>query len=288
MGGGGWVGRSLKFADGRIPAMANFLARLNRGVRHLGYVREFLRCFLVFRSPLRTIFGYLWLPVSYPFFCVTRSGDRFRVINRSDLATVWIIYLRNEYNVRLEDKVILDGGANIGAFSVFAASRAAGARIFAVEPFPSTFDRLEESVRANHLEDRVTCMRVALASEDQNVNMYAATHVDSQARQVIKPSGPDTVRVPALSLSSLLERIGVAEFDLLKMDIEGGEHPVVLHTDARVLSRFKRISIEYHQTGEKKPLFQHLMAAGFVLRRDRVLGFNYGVAEFLFEGKIAA
>jgi len=131
-------------------------------------------------------------------------------------------------------------------------------------------------------------MRVALASEDQNVNMYAATHVDSQARQVIKPSGPDTVRVPALSLSSLLERIGVAEFDLLKMDIEGGDHPVVLHTDARVLSRFKRISIEYHQTGEKKPLFQHLMAAGFVLRRDRVLGFNYGVAEFLFEGKIAA
>ena len=64
--------------------------------------------------------------------------------------------------------------------------------------------------------------------------------------------GSDTVSVPALTLSSFVERIGIGEFDLLKMDIEGSEHAAVLSADALVLSRFKRVSIEYHQTGEKR------------------------------------
>ncbi len=231
------------------------------------------------------IAGYLGLAGSYPFVCETLWGDQIRVADRSDLATVWIIYLRNEYNVRPEDRMILDCGANIGAFSVFAVSRARSARIVAIEPFPSTFERLVESVKLNHLEDRVTCIQVALAASDRNVNMYAAPQVDSQARQVIQPSGSDTVSVPALTLSSLVERIGIGEFDLLKMDIEGSEHAAVLSADALVLSRFKRVSIEYHQTGEKAPLFEHLTACGFALRRDRILGHNYGVAEFAGKGK---
>ena len=92
------------------------------------------------------IAGYLGLAGSYPFVCETLWGDQIRVADRSDLATVWIIYLRNEYNVRPEDRMILDCGANIGAFSVFAVSRARSARIVAIEPFPSTFERLVKSV----------------------------------------------------------------------------------------------------------------------------------------------
>jgi hypothetical protein len=79
-----------------------------------------------------------------------------------------------------------------------------------------------------------------------------------------------------------LERIGVKEVDFLKMDIEGSEHSAVLQSPSTVLRRFRRIAIEYHQTGEKKLLFDHFLAAGFALKRDRMLGTNYGVAEFDF------
>jgi FkbM family methyltransferase len=122
---------------------------------------------------------------------------------------------------------------------------------------------------------------VALAERNGSVNMYAAVEVPSQARQVIQPSGDDTVSVPSVSLESLLQKIGADKVDLLKMDIEGSEHPALLNARRNTLEKISRLNIEYHQTGSKTVLFGHLTSNGFVLRRDRILGTDYGVAEFV-------
>jgi FkbM family methyltransferase len=257
-----------------------FLMRIGRGLRHLEYSDEFRRCFSVFRRPVRMIAGYLGLPISYPFTCETTAGTKVRIAGRMDLVTTWIIYLRHEYTVEPDDEIIIDCGANIGVFALYAASSAPRSRVFAVEPFPSTFQDLCENVKLNRLDDRVTCVSIALSASDGMVNMYAAPHVPSQARQVIRPSGSDTVSVPAMSLSSLLGRIGVDAVDMLKMDIEGSEHAALLNAEPSALARVKRISVEYHQIAPKGTLFDHLESAGFVLRYDRILGDNYGVAEF--------
>jgi FkbM family methyltransferase len=258
-------------------------AKMTRLMQHLEYCGELWRCFSVFRAPARMIAGYLGLPVSYPFTCETVGGTKIRVASRADLATAWIIYLRREYMVDPGDEVVVDCGANIGVFSLYAASCAPRSRIFAVEPFPSTFQELRDNIALNRLDRRVNCLAVALSETDGSVNMYAATHVPSQAREVIRPSLPDTISVPAMSLSSLLKTINVPVIDLLKMDIEGSEHAVFLNTRPSVLTCVKRISIEYHRTAPKQPLFEFLNQAGFVLQRDRVLGRDYGVAEFVSE-----
>jgi len=222
----------------------------------------------------------LGLPISYPFTCEMKAGTRVRIANRMDLVTTWIIYLRHEYTVQPDDELIIDCGANIGVFALYAASHAPRSHIFAVEPFPSTFQELCENIKLNQLDNRVTCVSIALSGNDGKVNMYAAPHVASQARQVIQPSGSDTVSVPALSLSSLFAQIGVNAVDILKMDIEGSEHTALVQAEPSVLARIKRITVEYHQTGSKDALFDHLEAAGFTLGHDRILGDNYGVAEF--------
>ena len=226
------------------------------------------------------IAGYLGLPLSYPFVCETNSGAKIRLANREDLATAWIIFLRGEYRVEAKDQTIVDCGANIGVFSIYAACAATESHVFALEPYPSTFRDLVENITLNGLDKRVACISAAVTDSDGVVNMYAAPEVPSQARQVIRPSGPDTVPVPAMKLSTLLDKIGVGRIDLLKMDIEGSEHPALLAADPVVLRRVQRLCVEYHQTGSKSALFLHLQAAGFVLRRDRVLGHNYGVADF--------
>jgi FkbM family methyltransferase len=227
------------------------------------------------------IAGYLGLPVSYPFLCETKTGTSLYLEDRADLATAWIIFLRREYTVDPADEIIVDCGANIGVFTLYAAARAPRAHLFAVEPFPSTFHKLQENVRRNQLGNRITCLPIALAACDGMVNMYAAAEVPSHLRQVIKPSGADTVSVPASSLSSLIQRMGTSNVDLLKIDIEGSEHPALLAAGPPAFSSVQRLSVEYHQTGDKDALFSHLKAAGFELCRDRVLGHNYGVAEFV-------
>src|ERR1035441_2246959 len=261
--------------------MSTFFTRGRRGLRHLEYWDEFFRCLSVFRQPVRLLAGYLGLPVSYPFMCETQAGIKLRIATRMDLVTTWIIYLRHEYTVKPDDEVIIDCGSDLGVFALYAASLAPRSHIFALEPFPPTFQELCENIRLNGLDHRVTCISIALSASDGNVNMYAAPNIASQARQVIRPSGADTVSVPALNLSSLLGRIGVSAVDMCKMDIEGSEHPALLQAEPSALFCVKRLSVEYHQTGSKEALFNHLAAAGFALRQDRILGDNYGVAEFI-------
>jgi FkbM family methyltransferase len=198
--------------------------------------------------------------------------------SREDAVTAWIIWLRKEYVVRPSDRTILDCGANIGAFALYAAEISPAARIVAVEPFPETFSHLTGNIAMN--SRTIETLQVALAGHHGAVNMYAAPEVPSQARQVIEPSGDDTVSVPALTLASLLERVRLESVDLVKMDIEGSEHAALLAADPGTLRQIGRLALEYHQTGSKATLFAHLLSSGFQLSSDRILGRNYGVAEF--------
>jgi len=262
-------------------SMSKFLLKLTRGLRHLEYASELWRCFWVFRRPLRVLAGYLSLPITYPFTCETTAGVKVVIMDRPDLVTTWIIFLRDEYVVRPDDRVIVDCGANIGTFALYAASLSGEPRVVAVEPYPATFRQLRDNVELNGLDGRVSCVAVALSASDGDVNMYAAPEVPSHARQVIRPSGPDTVSVPAVSLLSLFRKLGLETVDLLKMDIEGSEHSVLIHADRNTLGRVKRIALEYHPNHPKRPLFDHMASMGFVVQHDRVLGRDYGVAEFV-------
>ena len=257
------------------------LRRIARGRKHVRYAWEFLTVWQIFRRPIMMIAGYLGFPITYPFLCVTKTGSTFSLLNQMDLITAWVIYVRHEYYVCPTDNIILDCGANIGIFSVFAANVAKSAKIYAIEPFPETFRRLLYTVTLNNLAERVVCLNVALARENGNVYMETSTTLPCQSRHVVDCPDETAIMVKAVSLSSLLKTINCSSADLLKMDIEGTEHTVLNSTRICDIARFRRIAIEYHHTGIKTKLFNRFQAAGFSLRHDRVLGDNYGVADFV-------
>ncbi len=86
-----------------------------------------------------------------------------------------------------DDTIIVDAGANIGAFTLFAARRAPAAKIVAVEPFPKTHARLTKTIAQNRLEDRVMTREWALAREDASRTMDDGDGV-SQSRGML-PEG---------------------------------------------------------------------------------------------------
>lgn len=259
--------------------MLDPLMRLFRALKHYEYAAEIPRCFATFRSPYRMLAAYLGWPVTYPFVCQTKAGAGILCSNRYDLTTAWIVFLRDEYTVAPTDDVIVDCGANIGVFSTYAASASPRAKIIALEPYPSTFRALLANIQRNGLASRVFCLQAALSANQGTAYMDTAPDLPTQLRHVTE-ARDGAVRVNALTLRDLLDSHGLAQADLLKMDIEGSEHAVLLGSDKRVLSRFKRISLEYHRDGPKQTLFRHLQDAGFLLVRDRILGKDYGVANF--------
>jgi FkbM family methyltransferase len=130
--------------------------------------------------------------------------------------------------------VFVDIGANAGAYSFWAhrCMRGSG-RIIAVEPDPEMCRRLGFNLRSNDLRAIELC---SLALSDHEG--MAELHISPQQRgHNTLESGPaqraggerHRVAVAVTTLLALLQSKGVDSLDVLKIDIEGHEPPVLRH-----------------------------------------------------------
>jgi FkbM family methyltransferase len=252
------------------------IRRLGAALKHLDRWREVSRCFQEFERPAAMVSAYLGTRrMAFPQIAIHRSGIRFRMQEFGDLETAWQIFLRRIYDVRPTDRQIVDVGANVGLFACYAAWKAPQARLLAVEPFPSTVERLRENLVQNHANGRVEVLAAALSSRAREVVM-AANPESSQQNFVVGTIGSaeaslSTLRVPAMPLSEAVSAMP-GKIDLLKMDIEGGEFDALLNTSAAELRRFQRINVEHHEAPSgckmtKGDLIGHLRSAGFTVRQ---------------------
>jgi FkbM family methyltransferase len=246
---------------------------------------EILRCTAETPQWARLSAAYLGITrLQYPYVLHLRQGEHLRLEELTDLKTFWQIFLRRIYRVLPADQVIVDLGANIGLFSLYAARCAPQARVLSFEPFPSTFRRLTQTIGDHHLDARVTCLNYAAAGAD-GVRVMADTPVPSQRRTLASSSSDKPgAAVQSKTLAAILEEYSLPQVDLLKMDIEGSEYEVLLSTPPAVLKRIRRISLEYHGDSapySKRQLFDHLGAAGFTAQWDVCDQFGYGVTQMI-------
>jgi FkbM family methyltransferase len=171
-----------------------------------------------------------------------------------------------------EMKAIVDIGAHVGTFTVWAASRAPKARILAVEPNPETFTFLERNIRDNGLQDRVVAVNAAVGAMAGAGTLELVEH--SLGTRLAR-DGSGTVKVAVQTIPSLLEAAELSHVDLLKIDCEGMEYEVFKALGSEVLSHLDAIACEYHpQPGHSVNELDSLMrGSGFnVQRPDLPLG----------------
>lgn len=261
--------------------------RLGLALRHAGRMPEVFRATISLSEGRTLIPAYLGLgKPSLPVRARLASGMSFTLEEFYDIETLWQVWFRRVYDVRRSDRIIVDAGANIGLFSAYACSIAPESRVWAVEPFPSTFQRLERCVRENGLGKRVMCSNLALArqTESRLLAPGAASELNS-VLPVGAKAEESSIPVAALSLTDFLDKNQVGEIDLLKMDIEGCEYEVLFATPLDVLRRIRRVNIEYHappngQSGSKDGLVRLFAGAGLRLVRDTGQDDLYGIAHF--------
>lgn len=261
------------------------MPRLLRALRHLGRIPELGRCARRLHPPVRAARAYLGLGARYPLELRTRGGARFTVSGFHDLATAWVVFCRGEYAVDPGARCIVDVGANYGAFTLMAAEAAPRARIVAVEPFPAEFARLQGNVAENWLGSRVACRNVAVAATSGERRMDADPGAPAQSRALLA-EGADAAGIPVPAwtvrevLRDALVYAGTRRIDLVKMDVEGGEHELIPSLTADVLAPVDAWQMEYHPNAPSGPLFAALEAAGLRLVRDLRFHPDSGVAWF--------
>jgi FkbM family methyltransferase len=130
---------------------------------------------------------------------------------------------------------VLDLGANIGLFGVWALDRLPGAAITAFEPDPTNAAVARRCIEANAAGDRWQLIEAAAGNRDGRIGFRAGEY----SRSRIEPNG-DGLEVDAVDVFPHFEGI-----DFAKVDIEGGEWAIL--TDPR----FRRLEVpvmvlEYH------------------------------------------
>lgn len=217
--------------------------------------------------------------ILYPYKFETRSGQRIILNSFHDLVTVWVIFCRQEYKIPQDTQVVVDAGANIGTFSIYASLNNVK-EIYAIEPFPETFNQLQKNIELNGLKTKVRLKPIALAKESGN-RLMDLHEGPSQSRGLLKKNdGHLGLKVPTLTLADFLKSINKEEIDLLKIDIEGGEHEVFHNSDDQTLMKIKHIAMEYHPNESKSALFDRLQKANFKLTHDFSISAQSGVAYF--------
>jgi FkbM family methyltransferase len=138
---------------------------------------------------------------------------------------------------------ILDLGANIGLFGAFAVARWPKAEILAYEPDPANAESLERTIAANGLAERWKLVRAAAGARDGEARFASGLGVGSHIVDAAGDHGEHTI---AVTLRDVLPKI--AETGLVKMDIEGGEWPIL--GDPRFAEHPPRVIVlEYHPEG---------------------------------------
>jgi FkbM family methyltransferase len=140
-----------------------------------------------------------------------------------------------------EPTAIVDLGGNIGLFGLFAAARWPHARIAAFEPDRENAAIHELTINANGLERRWQLITAAASNRDGRVSFVSGLNAVSHIAD--SDSDERTTEVPVMDV---LPRI--AKADLLKMDIEGGEWPILGDPRFRE-SPPRAVVLEYHSHG---------------------------------------
>jgi FkbM family methyltransferase len=209
------------------------------------------------------------------------------------------IYVENVYfqnGISLPaNPLVIDGGANIGLFTLYVLHREPTATVISVEPAPATFRLLQANTSRF---PTATVHNCALGREDGTMaftyfpnatvasGLYEAgdlERLETVARSMILKSektaaafrGPQgrelldyvlaerlkrqTVPVPVCSLSTVIANAGIGHIDLLQLDVEGKEYDTLQGVRDEHWAMIDQLVIEVHDRPVTLPLLEQLL-----------------------------
>ncbi len=152
-------------------------------------------------------------------------------------------YLVDEIAAAAEDGVVVDIGAHIGFFSLFAIDVLRARKVIALEPSGENFLLLRQNTSDDSLS--VEAYPVAVGDDNEQMPLFlSAQNTGGHSLKTDHHQGVELVR--SLSPSRAFQLAGIQGCEVLKMDCEGSELHILTQMPAALLRSISVIAIEYH------------------------------------------
>jgi FkbM family methyltransferase len=194
---------------------------------------------------------YLKLIKSVQFIVKFRKGFKICTSGPLDVSTVAVIFIKDNYGKICDNSIIIDIGANIGAFSIYAATTSNHSTIYAYEPFPDNFDKLNRNIQINNLSKAIRTFKLGVASKKGTRKFYLGDTLSHSLSNDHKGSSLE-VEINCISLEDIFTQNDIDTVDILKLDCEGAEFEILYDAPSYILQRVREIRMEYHN--QRKPL----------------------------------
>ena len=240
---------------------------------------RFLRVAWMTTTPLTFVANELVLARHQPRRYTLRDGSPVLLVHRRDLEGFHELFLGGEYEPPgpLADRLagvrtVLDVGANVGMFAHWSARRWPGASVVALEPVPENADAFRAWQELSHIDARL-------------VEACAMTHAGHLVLTGGTGSGAVFTEGAVASQGIVVEGIDVlplmADADLVKIDIEGSEWPILADSRMATLGPITLV-MEYHRVGAPSlpagaAARRLLEQAGFTVGHDKPNHWGHGV-----------
>jgi FkbM family methyltransferase len=165
------------------------------------------------------------------------------------------IFNDNEYSLpngfEIEDDgVIVDIGANVGAFAIYAKSWNKNASVYCFEPNPQVLPLLESNTQNFSNIDKKF---VALGDTDGELTLTQHPINTGQSTTSHNVEGGKTLSVEVQHAGRALQRADITEIDVLKIDTEGAEVSI-LKGLKEFLPVTKVVMLEYHTEEDRRQI----------------------------------
>lgn len=132
------------------------------------------------------------------------------------------------YDITRPDDIFIDVGADIGTYSLVAASKITTGKVYAFEPTPSSLCILNQNIYLNNFGSKIEIVEKLVSDIDATEGFVFCK--DSEENHIIYSKGKMAEKgqkVKSVKLDTFAASMGLSYVDLVKIDVEGAEYKVL-------------------------------------------------------------
>jgi len=167
-------------------------------------------------------------------------------VNSTDLMAlthVWLIeeYAKKNFDIKSSDTVI-DIGAHIGLFTLYASQNCKNGNIYSYEPVKENFNVLKENITINNLKN-VKIFNLAVSKSNSTIKLFMNN--DESGHSMFSKSSENII-VNSTSLMKIFDENNIKKCNFLKLDCEGAEYEIIKNLPLEYFQKIDKLVIEYH------------------------------------------